>query len=219
MSEEREGVIKFSLEFSEGPISLDEERLTRFNTHRGKMLTAGLMGQDPARYDGLGFGNISFRSATTGEEFYISGSQTGHLALLGSQDIALIKKADAGNNALSSSGLTPPSSESLTHAVLYQAYPDIQCVIHVHSPDIWQCGEALGLPSTAKDIPYGTPEMARAVMRLASEYYIEDQALAFFMRGHLDGVVVAGRHFEMCSQKVLTLQDKAREMLAENRHK
>ena len=56
----REGVIKFDLDYREGP-PVSADYLTELNAWRTIFCRLGLLGQDPARYGGLGFGNLSRR--------------------------------------------------------------------------------------------------------------------------------------------------------------
>ncbi len=57
---QEEGVIKFDLRFtSDAPVSL--ESFTDLNRWRRLLWEQALIGQDPARYGGYGFGNVSQR--------------------------------------------------------------------------------------------------------------------------------------------------------------
>ena len=107
--------------------------------------------------------------------------------------------------------MTKPSSESMTHGVAYQTLDTAMAVIHVHSPDIWRNSDKLGLAATSADIPYGTPEMARAVRQLVLEEHqktgcssqLNGQAIVFVMKGHEDGVVAVGASLALCTQSLL----------------
>ncbi len=63
-------------------------------------------------------------------------------------------------------GTEGPSSESMTHGVLYDADPAIRFVFHGHSSAIWEQARALGLPASHPTAGYGTPAMCREVRRL-----------------------------------------------------
>ncbi len=210
---EKEGVIKYQLHFhkmalsdynSSHPVFTRQkfgDLLEVLNTSRTQLKKAGLIGQDAARYNGDGFGNISVRLED--ERLLISGSQTGHLSTLSMNDVAVIDSFDLKLNQLVAFGVTKPSSESLTHGVCYQTYNHIKAVVHVHSPDIWQALESLGLPYTAQNIPYGTPEMAEAVRELLVTHHQEDQPTIFGMKGHQDGVVALGKSLTKCTSSLL----------------
>jgi ribulose-5-phosphate 4-epimerase/fuculose-1-phosphate aldolase len=93
----------------------------------------------------------------------------------------------------------------MTHGVLYQQSAQIKAVVHVHSPEIWASADVLNLASTAKEIPYGTPEMAYAVQQLSSELMLGKPYLPilFVMKGHEDGVVAAGASLAQCTNLLL----------------
>jgi ribulose-5-phosphate 4-epimerase/fuculose-1-phosphate aldolase len=139
----------------------------------------------------LGFGNISRRLESHGEAFVISGTQTGHLSELSNSHYALVTCAEPLQNRLESTGLCRPSSEALTHAAVYRQNHNIQAVIHVHSPELWQSTERFNLARTADHVAYGTPEMAAAVAQLFDVAQLGEMGL-FSMLGHEDGIIAFG---------------------------
>lgn len=187
---EQEGVIKFDLRHRDQPlgkVDMAELRSWRLLLHR-----LGLVGQAPDRYGGLGFGNISMRMQAG---FLVSGSQTGGQDDPGPEGYALVTGWSIAENMIESMGEVPPSSESLTHAGVYELLPDIRYVFHVHSPDIWQArlnGES-DLPVTGADVAYGTPAMAQEVARVCAGRSVPN---GFVMAGHEDGVVTYGANAE-----------------------
>ena len=186
--ERHEGVIQFRLDWHQaGTIHTD---LASLNAWRDILWKLGLIGEDPARYDGYGFGNVSRRHGKD-DRFIISGTQTGHIEHLSPEHYALVTRFDVASNSVSAEGPVKPSSESMTHGVIYALHEDINCILHVHSPDIWQAAEALGLPSTDASVPYGTPAMAEEVKRLFTDTEVT-QAGIFSMAGHRDGIVAFG---------------------------
>lgn len=198
---EQEGVIQYQLDFAAGDAP-DYARFALLNYWRCYLFRLGLIGQDPARYGGLGYGNISARLFPDSLPFLISGTQTGHLPLLCRSHYVRVTAFDVMRNFLQACGPVRPSSEALTHASLYAARDDIGCVMHVHSPLIWRRGPALGVPCVDKAIGYGTPAMADAVRDLA-------QASAgsgvIVMRGHEDGVMIYGADEDATGEQVLAL--------------
>ncbi|WP_337841801.1 class II aldolase/adducin family protein [Rheinheimera sp.] len=187
---EQEGVIKFQLNFQPGAV-FPAAQIREINAWRTLLHQLGMLGQHPKRYDNYGFGNLSQRSGPA--EFIISGTQTGGPEQLRAADYALVTQVDIQQNQLWACGGTAPSSESMTHAAVYQVDPRIGVVVHAHCPAIWQQTAALQLPHTAADIPYGTVEMALAVQQLVRRQG-EGPAL-FTMLGHEDGVVSYGHCF------------------------
>ena len=187
----REGVIKFQLDFQEGP-SPPEELLHELNAWRNIFRQLGLIGQDPERYDGYGFGNLSRRlPGQNGAAFLISGTQTGHLPCLGAEHYATVHKCDPATNRLKASGQTQPSSEALSHGALYLSNPDILWIMHLHSPEIFNCHAQLYLPCTDPTASYGTPEMAVEIQRLASAPEHSNPGM-LVMTGHQDGILAYG---------------------------
>lgn len=199
---ETEGVIKYQLLHTDLPLSHDIS-LAELNAWRTVMFKLNLIGQNSLRYDGYGFGNISERLETADLQFIISGTQTGHLSALNRDDYCLVTKANPQENSIVSFGKTKPSSEALTHAGVYLQNSQIQAVIHVHCPEIWQNTDKLNLAHTAADIPYGTAEMANAVTELFKPEHWQQTAV-FTMLGHEDGVVAFGLSLSQAACALIT---------------
>ena len=189
MVAELEGVTKYQLEFAQEE-PMDFERFTALNYWRCYLFRLGLIGQDPVRYEGLGYGNISSRLHPGAKEFLISATQTGHMPLLCRDHYAHVTDFDLSRNWLQASGLHEPSSEALTHASIYACRDDIHCVMHIHCPRIWVRALELNIPSTPKNIAYGTPEMGRAVQALVTSCADTHGVIA--MLGHEDGMLIFG---------------------------
>ncbi len=156
--------------------------------------------------NGIGFGNISVRQGT--QRFYISGSGTGGLADLRLRDCAYVTAYDFAQNWVRSEGVAIASSESLTHAALYEADEAIGAVIHGHNSDLWRQLRGVA-PTTSSKVEYGTPAMAKEVRRLFRETDARTRRL-FVMGGHADGFVTFGRDLrdalsvlmhELCSRQ------------------
>ena len=187
---EAEGVIKYQLEYIPGPAP-EPALISDVNAWRHILFLLGLIGQDDRRYGGYGYGNVSCRLNTGSNEFVISGTQTAHLPLLTADHYVLVTESDATHNRIVASGIVKPSSEALTHGILYQTSTAINVVFHVHSPHIWNNAEALAISSTAKDVAYGTPQMAEDIKRLVQQEAVQQKGI-FVMGGHQDGVVAFG---------------------------
>jgi L-ribulose-5-phosphate 4-epimerase len=142
--------------------------------------------------NGVGFGNVSLRDATS-DAFYITGSGTGVLPALTLQDYAKVVAWDFGRNWLRCEGRVIASAESLTHAAVYAMDADVRVVVHGHSPAMWHSLLERG-PATAADVPYGTPEMVSEVQRLFRETDARTKK-AFAMAGHADGIIAFGHDF------------------------
>lgn len=184
---EREGVIKFELIFHPGPAPAPEQ-LIELEAWRTLFKRLGLLGQDPCRYQGLGFGNLSRRGAADGT-FIISGTQTGALEQLAPGDYATVTRCEPLHNRIEAHGSLRPSSEALSHGILYQSDPRIDWVMHLHSPEIFAACDRLGLPATDPQAPYGSPAMATEIRRLAPT---AGWPGLLVMGGHADGILAFG---------------------------
>jgi ribulose-5-phosphate 4-epimerase/fuculose-1-phosphate aldolase len=204
---QQEGVIKFELRFTLAP-AIPENTLNELNKWRNILWKHALIGQDPDRYDGYGFGNISQRIGCRNEaagkrSFAVSGTQTGHLEQLDNRHYARVTAYDADSNLVIADGPVRPSSESMTHGVIYDLDNEISVVLHVHSPDIWQTAFMQEIPVTHASIEYGTPDMSREVVRLFSQTDVMKKGI-FSMGGHKDGIVAFGNSAEEAGNRLLT---------------
>lgn len=207
-----EGVIRFHLDFRETPLAEagaqghDLPFLVGLDGWRSVLRRLGLVGRDPDRYGGDGFGNLSHRMvAATGmaaSSFVVSGSQTGDRESLGQDGWSLVRSWDLDEFRVEAEGPVRPSSESLTHALIYDMEPDVHCVVHAHSPDLWRSARDLELPRTSSDVDYGSPEMLREVRSLFS-LGLSDVGV-FAMAGHEDGVVAFGADADDACTRLLT---------------
>ena len=197
-----EGVIKFSLNWVREELVEDHE-LKELILHRDKLFKAGLIGV----YEELnvGFGNISIRIPRT-KDFYVSGSQTGHIEQTASTDYAKVVAFSIQENWVTSVGETKASSESLTHAILYELDPEINAVIHVHHKGMWE-SYLHKLPTTGEDVPYGTPEMTSEVARLFAEEQLGSKQV-FVMAGHDEGIVSFGSDLESAHKVLMQYYEK-----------
>ncbi len=206
---EQEGVIKFELTHTDGELSEElSASLGPLLGWRRVMLELGMIGQDPVRYNGAGFGNVSVRLSSAGS-FLVSGSQTSGQKSPRLNEFALVENADIDSNCVASMGMVRPSSESMTHAVLYKTNPNIRCVLHAHDRMIWDCAFDLGLAITPAEIEYGTTEMALAVQEIARR--LGDVGV-FAMGGHRDGIVAFGRNEDEAGKRLVAARARAHEL-------
>lgn len=200
---EQEGVIQYSCQLQQKELNWPEPMLKELNFWRHKMQVAGWIGQDPQRYQGLGFGNLSLRQPTQEQTnaFIITASQTGHRNWLDSKAWPRVLTADIARNQITVEGEQLPSSEALSHAALYQANPEIQAVIHGHAPELWKLAATHSLATTAEDIPYGSPAMAQALAEQADQ-----PSGLVVMLGHQDGILSWGRNLAEAAKGFYALQ-------------
>ena len=183
--ERDEGYVKFNLDWTFGappPVAL----LKRINRWRRNFYSLGLIGVYP---DGIGYGNISVK-ARGGPGFIITGTRTGGVPVLDESHYTLVSQYDVSRNHVVCVGPAAASSESMTHATIYELDPGVGAVIHVHHRKFWE--RSLGrLPTTDPDVPYGTPEMAREVRRLFETGELRTKKI-LAMGGHEDGIISFG---------------------------
>jgi ribulose-5-phosphate 4-epimerase/fuculose-1-phosphate aldolase len=191
MADQADGVIKFQLDYSPGP-ALPAGALAELNAWRKILFLLQLIGQDPRRYGGYGYGNISRRLKAGSEQFVITGTQTGGLPELEAVHYVTVLACVPPENRLVARGPVKPSAESLTHGAVYAQDSALAWVMHAHSPHLWRHAAALGLPITSPAVAYGTPAMAAEVARLFRETDVRAQGI-FAMGGHEDGMVSFGR--------------------------
>ncbi len=193
-----EGYIKYRGNWTAAP-PIDPAVADQLETWRRPLYEAGLIGH----YDdlGIGFGNLSVRRDES--TFYISGTQTGQLATTDGRHYALVTAYDIDRNSVDCKGPVQASSESLTHAAIYELDPDIGAVVHVHSANLWHKLKN-SLPATDENVAYGTPDMAREFARLYADTPLADVGLAV-MTGHEEGLVSIGADLEQAALRILDL--------------
>ena len=191
-----EGVVKYECTWIEGP-PLPRDALAPLMEKREQCYAAGLIGIYPEIE--IGYGNISVRH---GEGFIISGTQTGGIKDLDENGYTEVVEADIVGNRLVCRGPIAASSESLTHAMLYQLSSSINAVIHVHSKEMWE--RLLNdIPTTGPDVPYGTPEMAAEIKRLWQETDLQTCKI-LAMAGHEDGIIAFGENLDQAWEVLIT---------------
>lgn len=192
-----EGYIKFRSQWSRGP-ALPARAIGELNRWRNTLYEAGLIGF--YEKERVGFGNISVRYGKPGE-FIISGTQTGHLPVLDENHYVLVTAHDIHDNVVTCTGPVEASSESMTHAILYDLDNTIQSVVHVHSPALWSALISK-VPTTPADVAYGTPEMAEAFAALYRDTAFAAEGIAV-MAGHDEGLVSTGASVAEASLRIL----------------
>ena len=98
------------------------------------------------------------------------------------------------------------SAESLTHAAVYEALPEVGAVVHVHSLWLWE--KLLNnYPTTSVKIEYGTPEMALAVQSLAAERGQKEEKI-IIMGGHREGILAFGKNLEEATTQIINIYNR-----------
>ena len=183
-----DGVIKYHVSHTQVPTPAfaafpDLEAL------RCRLFALGLIGETA---DGIGYGNLSFRNM--GERsFTITATQTGKQPKLKPAEYIRITDYNFETFTVFSEGMFKPSSEALSHAMIYEVHPDIQAVIHIHSSALWKMMITNNTLATTAE--YGTAEMVSEIATLYQSHNPFEHN-AFVMKGHEDGIITFGRDIE-----------------------
>lgn len=182
------GVIKFNCNWiKEGP--LNDELINDLNNWRDKLYKLNFIG---VYANGISYGNISIRYNK--DHFIISGTATGKYLKLTNEQYTKVTKYNLDKNSVTAKGPIIASSESLTHALIYECDKNCNAVIHVHHADLWK-KMLNNVPTTEKAIEYGTPAMAIEVKRLFIETDLAEQKI-IVMAGHEEGIISFGKNLE-----------------------
>jgi ribulose-5-phosphate 4-epimerase/fuculose-1-phosphate aldolase len=204
MSTIDDGYIKYDRSFFTKTDPLPEEEFIDIEKWRTKLFMYKLIGEYlPEK---IGYGNMSQRrnyqsiKHSNQVQFCITATQTGRLKNLDGRYYTRILDYDLIHNQVTAHGPLEASSESLTHAAIYESDPRINAVIHIHNKDVWLGMIRAKKATTAPNIPYGTIDMANAVKSL-----IAGKAFGTFaMEGHEEGVVIFAEDMDKAGD--LTLQ-------------
>ncbi len=191
------GVIKFNCNWIKAqPISPD--LLIALNVWRTRMHKLGFIG---VNNEEIGYGNMSIR--LSGNQFIITGSATGKIKVLSNKHYTKVVNYDLDKNSLTAEGPILASSESLTHAVIYECDKKVNAIIHIHNTKLWN--QLMNkVPTTNKDVEYGTPAMAMEMKRLFNETDLSKQKI-LVMAGHQDGIISFGKDLNEAGNQLLKL--------------
>ena len=203
-----EGVIKFNHVFIQETGPIEHNVYAELEATRQVLFQKGLIGAYP---DGIGFGNLSQIKdlsqiyETNKNQFIISGTQTGEHAELNGAYYTQVVDYDFNQNLIKVIGPIKASSESLTHAGIYECSKEINCVIHIHNKKIWNALLENDYPTIPKDVAYGTQEMAAYAQKLVKS---KSPVKLMVMQGHDEGVIFYGENLQECLDLTLDIYQK-----------
>jgi ribulose-5-phosphate 4-epimerase/fuculose-1-phosphate aldolase len=182
-----EGSIKFNCQWINEPLSIiiPAELLN----WRDKMYELKQIGYYPEL--NIGYGNISLKMP---QGILISGTQTGNIYPIQPEHFTLVTNFNLDQNKVICRGLIKASSESMTHLAIYQSDKSINAIIHIHNFSLWQ-NLTNKVPTTNKNVLYGTPEMAKEIYRLFQETNVKQEKI-IVMAGHQEGIISFGFSLE-----------------------
>jgi len=192
----KDGIIKYKCNLIEAdPIS--ESLIHELNEWRNELHKFGLIGFDS---DGIGYGNISQRIEFT-NEFIISGTQTGEIVNLDPKHYSHVTKYDIEKNSLTCNGKIKASSESLTHAIIYESLPEINCVIHIHNKEMWE-NLLFNELTTSPESTYGSVELVNEIRELLEQVEVKKNKV-IVLSGHEDGIFFFGESISDAGMAIL----------------
>ena len=153
-----DGVIKYSIEHKreDTPTFSGYEQLEALRT---RLFSLGLIGEK----EGIGYGNLSMRHEGS-KSFFITATQTGRELTLSGEYYTYISDYDFNTFKVISQGAHKPSSEALSHAMIYAIDDRITTVIHIHSLALWNFMKAKNNLATTAE--YGTARMVEEIAEL-----------------------------------------------------
>lgn len=185
-----DGYIKFQCNLEKTGVVIPDAVFSEINKWREKMYLLNLIG---AYENGVGFGNISIKIPDS-NRFYVSGSATGNFKTTGPEHYVLVTGYNFYNNSLRCQGPLPASSESLSHAAMYEAHDRIRAVIHIHHLEMWEKG-IKKYPATREEYSFGTPEIAMNIAELLRNESTRKNGI-IIMGGHKEGILFFGKTLE-----------------------
>ena len=182
-----DGVIKYSIEHH-SKSAPEFSGYSELEAVRSRLFALGLIGEK----NGIGYGNLSMRGESA-KTFFITATQTGKQSTLSQEHYTYISGYDFTAFKVISQGEHQPSSEALSHAMIYEVDPAITAVIHIHSSALWNFMKTKQHLATTAE--YGTEAM---VNEIAVLYENRDPFTnsSFVMQGHEDGIITFGRSVE-----------------------
>ncbi len=174
-----DGYIKFKCNF-EKIDCIKFEDISNIIEIRNRLYKHKLIGCYP---NNIAFGNISKRM--TSKSFIITGTNTSCKAKISERDFSYVVNWNIKQNTITCKGLIQASSESLSHAAIYEILPDAYCVIHIHNNKLWEKYLNI-LPTSIQTAQYGTPEIALSIQQLIRKQPLNNTIV---MGGHPDGII------------------------------
>jgi len=185
-----EGIIKFKFECQNPHFLIPDLDFKTINPIRQLLKGKKYLGQYP---DGISYGNVSLRCSKE-DAFYITASDTGKLIHTTPTDYVKITNCDLNNNLCYYMGQSLPSSETLSHFIIYSYCPEAKAVIHIHDKTLWDLLKNK-VPTSHPDVEYGTIEMVNEIIFLLQNSALKEKKI-LVMGGHEDGLISFGDNLE-----------------------
>ncbi len=184
--QETDGYIKFNYTWQKAKALSSSTATAQLKKYRSFFWQKKLIGRNQ---QGVGFGNISYRVK---KGFIISGNATGGYKYLNNKHFALVYGWDYQKNHITCQGATVASSESLSHAAVYDCLPKVQVVVHIHNLLLWK-KHLNKIPTTSPIATYGTPAISQEIKKILNKK--NEPIGALVMGGHKEGLLIYGQSF------------------------
>jgi len=181
-----EGVIKFDFKCLDDSFIIKPRFYQKVDKYRQLLKLHDYIGQYP---NGISYGNISMRRGKS-KHFIISASDTGKIIDTTAVHYVEIIHCDISENTCYYKGAGLPSSEALSHFILYNYSPEINAVIHLHNKELWK-KLLYKVPTSSPEVEYGTQEMVEEIRRLLERTDLMKEKI-LVMGGHEDGIICFG---------------------------
>ena len=154
-------------------------------------------------YDGGSYGNLSYRVKDS-DSFVITGSRIGLKDSLDYQSFVKVNSCDMEKGIVYAEGLREPSSESMLHSAIYQKRKDVDAVFHGHCKRMLEYADALKIPQTEREEPYGSRELVESVVKII------DGSDFIMMKNH--GFISLGRSQNVAGLAAIYFLEKCNEL-------
>lgn len=145
-------------------------------------------------------GNLSERIAD-GMLITPGGISLGDITLI---DIVKVIAYDPTGNLITVVGQKEPSSESIMHFLIYQKFPSVNAIVHVHDSLVLKNSEKMRefkIALTQNEFPYGTPKLAREVIHALQNFPYA------IIKNH--GSLAVGRNLKEAVDLIFKIHEKA----------
>lgn len=174
----------------------DDTRTAEVMMWGAKLHDLGLL---PAEAGGNA-GNISFRNSR-GFVITAGGVSKGKLTPM---NFVQVLNANLDTRKVEVEGELEPSSETMSHHLIYRERADVNAIVHAHDDLAMKHARKLKLRSTAKAHPYGTVELANEIAKaLDHERYL-------VVKGH--GVISFGKSLWEAGKMIMAVHRDAKQL-------
>lgn len=113
------------------------------------------------------------------------------------EDLVHLIEVDGDASTVTVRGRHEPTSEAFMHHAIYACRPDVNAVFHGHGDALLAAARRAGLPTTPREVAYGTPELARLAADVAREHDL------FLLAHH--GFVALGATMDQAGKRARSL--------------